>query len=82
MSFAEIRVAGYCSWPWWRRMLHIHRDPDWQTRGVWRYFECRCGARRVSRATRNLMGPSDRAWPSLRDRHGEHVDDTGWRLSW
>lgn len=71
----------YLTWPWWRRLVHWHTDPHWQRRGVWRYCQCACGARRVVRATSNLMGPVERGWPRPHNSHGEPVNDTGWRLS-
>ena len=84
------RSDAPCYWPcvstgvnaprrlWLRRILHRHRDPAWQQRDVHRYYECRCGAKRVTRAFSNLDGPSDPAWPPLRDLHGQMVMDSGW----
>ena len=60
---------------WW----HVHRDPDWQVQGVHRYEQCRCGARRASRAFSTLDGPSRADWPTLRDRHGVWRDSSGWQ---
>ena len=61
------------------KLFHVHRDPDWQERGLWRYFTCKCGARRISRATLNLMGPAEPGWDHLlRDSHGVPLNDSGW----
>jgi hypothetical protein len=62
------------------KLPHIfHSDPHWQERGVWRYHECCCGARRVMQATRNLMGPVDPGWPQPFDHHGVFTGDSGWQ---
>lgn len=59
--------------------LHIHRDPNWQKRGVWACYECRCGARRVRRIVINLMGPVPPGWPQPVDTHGVSRLDSGWQ---
>ena len=56
----------------------VHRDPHWRIIGVHRYYQCKCGARRVMRAYSNLMGPVDPGWPDLFDKHGQFLDDSGW----
>jgi len=60
------------------RWPHFHRDPDWQVDGANRYRQCRCGARRVTRAYATIVGPSRRGWPSLVDRHGVPRNSSGW----
>jgi hypothetical protein len=62
----------------WRDLFHVHSDPDWQMKGVWRCYRCRCGAQRVRRAYLNIMGPIPTGWPDPYDRHGQPVDDSGW----
>lgn len=57
---------------------HFHSDPNWQVRNVHRYYQCRCGARRVSIAYTNLSGPVEPGWPPMYDSHGNRVYDTGW----
>lgn len=58
--------------------FHIHRDPDWQDTGIFRLYECRCGAKRVRRVSLRMYGPIPAGWPSLLDRHGRSVEDSGW----
>ena len=58
--------------------LHFHSDPNWEIRGVHRYDECSCGARRVRRAYRNMNGPVADGWPDLVNRHGQPLMDSGW----
>lgn len=58
--------------------LHVHRDPNWQSNGIHAYYQCRCGARRVRRVSQTMHGPMDHGWPSLTDRHGMPVTDSGW----
>lgn len=60
--------------------LHIHRDPNWQQRGVWAEYRCRCGARRLRRNSFRLYGPIPTTWDVslMRDRHGRVKDDSGW----
>jgi hypothetical protein len=76
-----LRPAGAANThrPWWCRLLHIHYDPTWQTIGSHCYEQCRCGARRVTRAHTNIMGPVATDWPSQRDLHGVHRDSSSWR---
>jgi len=59
----------------------IHRDPHWQIRGLFAYYQCSCGRRRVRWVYRNLYGPVDPGWPPLRDEHGLELVDSGWRLT-
>lgn len=60
-------------------IFHIHRDPNWQEVGIWRYFQCKCGARRISAATLNLDGPAAAGWNHLLiDSHGRPLRDSGW----
>ena len=61
-----------------RRLLHVHRDLDYQLRGVHYYYQCKCGARRVRLAYTRMCGPVDPGWPQLTDRHGNPVRDSGW----
>lgn len=62
------------------KLPHLfHRDRHWQQRGLYVYYQCRCGARRVRRAVLNHHGPVEPGWPPLADRHGQPVNDTGWR---
>jgi hypothetical protein len=63
------------------RFLHIHRDRYWQQRGLYAYYQCRCGARRVVWTVRSMLGPVEHGWPELADKHGRQVTDTGWRRS-
>lgn len=59
--------------------FHVHGDGQWQVRGCWRYFQCKCGARRVRRHYANLVGPVRPGWAGLlRDSHGQDLDDSGW----
>jgi len=62
------------------RWPHFHSDPNWQVRNVHRYFECKCGARRVARAYSNLDGPVEQGWPDMVDSHGQPTNDSGWVL--
>jgi hypothetical protein len=60
--------------------LHLwHSDPTWQIIGCHRYEQCRCGARRTSRAYSNLMGPVAADWPDQCDSHGQYRDSSGWQ---
>lgn len=62
------------------RLPHLfHRDPDWQQRGPYAYYQCRCGARRVRHIVVTLPGTILPGWPRLVDRHGRRVYDSGWR---
>jgi hypothetical protein len=64
------------------RLPHlVHRDRNWQLDGLYAYYQCRCGARRVRWVVRSLYGPGRDGWPELADQHGRQVDDTGWRRS-
>jgi hypothetical protein len=58
---------------------HLHRDPDWQMAGANAYYQCRCGARRTRHVALRLMSPVRPGWPSLMDRHGRLLLDSGWR---
>ncbi len=57
---------------------HIHWDRRWEERGLFVYYQCRCGARRIRRAFLNWDGPAEPGWPPLRDKHGREVFDSGW----
>lgn len=59
-----------------RMRLHFHRDPDWQFDGV--FVRCRCGAKRIRWVNRKLFGPVPDGFPSLQDRHGQTLADSGW----
>lgn len=59
---------------WW----HRHYDPDWNISGIYRYDECRCGARRTTYLTWKLAGPHRSGWPSPTDRHGVTRWSSGW----
>ena len=63
---------------WLRRVLHIHRDPNYYLDNVWYCYQCRCGARRVRLAYANIIGPEPAGWPRAIDRHGAAVNDSGW----
>lgn len=63
---------------WLRRRLHVHWDRHWQLDGVWRCYQCRCGARRLVLAYANQYGPVPPGWPHPLNRHLQPVDDTGW----
>ena len=62
-----------------RHSLHRHRDPDWQLVGCNRYEQCRCGARRVSRAYANIVSPVAIDWPPMRDQHNQASNTSGWQ---
>lgn len=57
----------------------FHRDPNWESRGMHAYYQCRCGARRVRKVPWGLAAPVEPGWPVLRDRHGRPSDDSGWQ---
>jgi hypothetical protein len=61
----------------WRKVLHLHRDPNWVMRGANSYEECACGARRVRRRWAGCSPVAD-GWPALLDRHNRPVYSTGW----
>jgi hypothetical protein len=64
------------------RFPHLwHHDPDWQTDGIHRYDQCRCGTRRTRWVNRRMLGPARAGWPELTDRHARFIADTGWRKS-
>ena len=64
---------------WLARLLHVHYDRHWQGDGIDRFYECRCGARRVVHVNPQLMASPKPSWPRLVSKHGEPVRDTGWR---
>jgi CO/xanthine dehydrogenase Mo-binding subunit len=47
------------AWPAW---LHWHRWNVVRQMGAWYYEQCRCGRRRVTRASPWLVGPVDQQW--------------------
>jgi hypothetical protein len=57
----------------------IHRDRRWQIRGLFAYYECRCGARRIRWVNRGMCGPPEPGWPELQDKHGAEMYDSGWK---
>lgn len=60
------------------RHPHFHRDPDWQFQGIFALYKCRCGTRRTRWVNRKMSGPLPDGFPSLRDRHGMTLTDSGW----
>lgn len=62
-----------------KAIFHIHHDKHWKLHGVNRYFECRCGARKVQRAYLNMHGPVAPGWPPLIDSRGRDVNSSGWK---
>jgi hypothetical protein len=62
-----------------RLQPHIHRDPTWRQVGIHTYEQCRCGARRTTRAAVNLAGPTADDWPLCIDEHGRTWITSGWQ---
>lgn len=60
------------------RWPHFHRDPDWQFDGIFVLMRCRCGAKRIRWSNRRYYGPIPAGFPSLTDRHGMQLADSGW----
>lgn len=62
------------------KLPHLfHRDPNWETRGFYAYYECRCGARRVRKVPWGHAAPVESGWPSLIDNRGRRLNDSGWK---
>lgn len=61
-----------------RLLPHFHRDPDWQEDGIYRLHACPCGAKRIRWVNRKLYGAIPDGYPSLTDRHGRQLADSGW----
>jgi hypothetical protein len=59
-------------------MFHFHRDPNWEVRGLYAYYDCNCGAKRTRKYVINLDGPSEAGYPPLRDKRNRSVLDSGW----
>lgn len=66
------------------RLPHIHRDRNWRSDGNYRYYRCACGATRIRQVvamTRSWVAPES-GWPSLEDRHGRSVINSGWQMGY
>jgi hypothetical protein len=61
-----------------RWLPHFHRDPDWQSNGLFALYRCRCGAKRTRWINRGMYGPIPDGFPRLTDRHGQQLADSGW----
>lgn len=75
VSLDRIRLIGYIRS---NMKFHFHNDPNWQLDGAWYLHQCKCGARKITRAFNNMVSPRPYGWPSNIDSHGVPYRSSGW----